>query len=104
FADTPTYLDRRIPALIAELRALDADVLALQEASPALLRALLAERWVREAYALSDGPGARTVDPYGVLFVTRLPVTQLVFHRYSRSKRVVVAEVRAVGAALQVGV
>jgi poly(A) polymerase len=104
FADTPTDLASRLPALLAHLRAQDADVIALQEASPPLVRALLGERWVRDAYTVSDGPDGRTVDPHGVLLLMRLPVAQLVSHRFSRTKRTVLAEVRAGGVALQVAV
>ena len=92
FEAARTHTERRIPAIVGELRALDADVIALQEVTPALVRALLASPWVRERYSVSEGPLARTVDPQGVLLLTRLPVTRLVEHVFSRAKRAILAE------------
>lgn len=82
---------RRIPALIDRVCAADADVIALQEVTPTFLRALLDDARVRARYVLSDGPDARTLDPDGVLVLSRLPVRRFGVHRFSRFKRFVQA-------------
>jgi endonuclease/exonuclease/phosphatase family metal-dependent hydrolase len=56
----------------------DADVVALQEVTPTFLRALLDDARVRARYVLSDDHNARTLDPDGVLVLSRLPVRQVV--------------------------
>ncbi|MFD3538218.1 poly(A) polymerase [Streptomyces sp. NPDC058662] len=67
---------RRRPLLLAELAAADADVIALQEVEPELLRMLLAEPWVRDAYTVGTDPGGRDVAAYGLLVLSRLPVRE----------------------------
>ncbi|MGW5847425.1 poly(A) polymerase [Streptomyces sp. NPDC055254] len=67
---------RRRPLLLADLAAADADVIALQEVEPELLRMLLAEPWVRDAYTVGTDPGGRDVASYGLLVLSRLPVLE----------------------------
>jgi poly(A) polymerase len=82
---------QRIPALCHLLAGADADVIALQEVQPPLWRALLAEPWVRAAYAVSDGPDARTLDPSGVALLSRLPLRELGWHAYHDTKQTLAA-------------
>ncbi|WP_405442720.1 RNA repair domain-containing protein [Streptomyces avidinii] len=71
---------RRRPLLLADLAAADADVIALQETEPALLRMLLAEPWVRAGYTLGTDPDGRDVDECGLLLLSRLPVREAGMH------------------------
>jgi poly(A) polymerase len=68
--DTP----RRTDAALRQLSALDADLIGLVEVTPGFLARLLAEPWVQERYAVSDGPGGSSVTPHGVLLLSRWPV------------------------------
>jgi endonuclease/exonuclease/phosphatase family metal-dependent hydrolase len=63
-------------ALVAILRECDADIIALQEVTPSLLRVLQAQAWLRERYRFADV----SVDPYGVLMLTRVPVRRFAVH------------------------
>ncbi|WP_223645274.1 poly(A) polymerase [Corallococcus sp. EGB] len=89
--------ERRTPAALALLRETDADVIALQEVTPAFLRALLAEPWVRERYWLTDGPSAQTVTPYGQVLLSRVPLASVWQRAFSRDKRFITAELRLSG-------
>ena len=80
---------RRRPLLMRELERADADVIALQEVEPPLLKMLLAEEWVRERYVASDAPSGRTVEPYGVILLSRLPVLELAVHELDPHKKIV---------------
>ncbi|MFJ8697440.1 poly(A) polymerase, partial [Streptomyces roseolilacinus] len=71
---------RRRPLLLDALRDADADVIALQEAEPELLRALLAARWVRDAYALGTDPAGPDVAECGLLLLSRVPVREAAAH------------------------
>jgi poly(A) polymerase len=81
---------RRWAALRAQLAESGADLIGLQEATPAFLEALLAEPWVRERYRISDVDGG-TLDPYGQLLLSRRPLRWLGQRRLSRSKRLLLA-------------
>ncbi|WP_375758346.1 poly(A) polymerase [Corallococcus exercitus] len=94
--------ERRTPAALALLRETDADVIALQEVTPSFLRALLAEPWVREHGWLSDGPGAHTVERYGQVLLSRVPLASVWQRVFSRDKRIIAAELRLAGGALWV--
>lgn len=65
---------RRIPAMLELLAESGADLIALQEVTPRSLAAVLEAPWVRRGYAVSDGPTAATVAPYGVVLLSRLGV------------------------------
>ncbi|MET7647268.1 poly(A) polymerase [Streptomyces sp. NPDC005426] len=67
---------RRRPLLLDALRAADADVIALQEAEPALLALLLGRDWVRDGYVLATDPAGRDVADCGLLLLSRLPVSE----------------------------
>ncbi|MGW6978953.1 poly(A) polymerase [Streptomyces sp. NPDC054932] len=71
---------RRRPLLLADLEAADADVIALQEVEPELLRMLLAAPWVRAGYTLGTDPGGRDVVECGLLVLSRLPVREAGMH------------------------
>ncbi|MFD7528959.1 RNA repair domain-containing protein [Streptomyces sp. NPDC059849] len=71
---------RRRPLLLAALRAADADVIALQEAEPALLALLLAAPWVREDYTFWADPTGRDVADCGLLLLSRVPVREAGLH------------------------
>ena len=85
-----TQTAKRIPIIIEHLRQCDADIIALQEATPRLLELLLAENWVR-AYHISESPQGETLEWHGLLLLSRLPFT-LVEYRYSPRKRVLVGK------------
>jgi poly(A) polymerase len=86
--DTPA----RTALLLAALRDADADLIAIEEATPALLHALLAQDWVRARYHLSDGPDAASITPHGQLLLSRLPMT-CGLHTFSPQKRLLLATV-----------
>lgn len=67
---------RRRPLLLEALRRADADVIALQEVEPDLLDLLCHEPWVRDRYTLSLDPHGRDTAEYGLLLLSRLPVTE----------------------------
>lgn len=77
---------RRRPLLVQALAALDADIIALQEVEPPLVSALLAEAWVRDAYHVSDGPGAKDVDAFGLLLLSRRPILELALRPFAPHK------------------
>ncbi|MFD4243391.1 poly(A) polymerase [Streptomyces sp. NPDC058525] len=79
---------RRRPLLLADLAAADADVIALQEAEPELLRMLLAAEWVRAGYTLGTDPGGRDVAECGLLVLSRLPVREAGLHALGPHKAV----------------
>ncbi|MCX5429657.1 RNA repair domain-containing protein [Streptomyces sp. NBC_00257] len=71
---------RRRPLLLDALRAADTDVIALQEAEPALLAMLLAAPWVREDYTFWADPAGRDVADCGLLLLSRVPVREAGLH------------------------
>ncbi|MFE7111551.1 poly(A) polymerase [Streptomyces sp. NPDC057575] len=71
---------RRRPLLLDALRVADADVIALQEAEPALLALLLAAPWVRDGYTFWADPAGRDVADCGLLLLSRLPVREAGLH------------------------
>ena len=70
------HQEARAAALLDVLRDTDADVICLQEVTRPFLGHALASEWVRRGYAVSDGSG-ETVDPYGVLLLSRVPLEAL---------------------------
>ncbi|MGW1404728.1 poly(A) polymerase [Streptomyces sp. NPDC002403] len=71
---------RRRPLLLDALRGADADVIALQEAEPALLALLLVAPWVRDGYTLWADPAGRDVADCGLLLLSRVPVREAGLH------------------------
>lgn len=66
----------RRPLLLEALREADADVIALQEVEPGLLRMLLDTEWVRREYVVGADPAGRDVDDTGLLLLSRVPVRE----------------------------
>jgi tyrosyl-DNA phosphodiesterase 2 len=64
----------RCNATLALFADLQPDLIALQEVTPAFLAQLQHAPWVQQHYRLSDIYG-ESVDPYGVLLLSRHPVT-----------------------------
>ncbi len=94
--------EKRLPAIIDQLRQCNADIIAIQEATPALLELLLSQNWVRNYY-ISESSTAATVRPYGNLLLSRLPFT-LVEHQFSGHKRVLVGSCEINGRLLHIAV
>lgn len=84
---------RRRPLLLDALRTADADVIALQEAEPALLDLLLGSGWVRDRYTLATDPAGRDVPDCGLLLLSRLPVHEAGLHSLGPHKAVTAAVV-----------
>lgn len=84
---------RRRPLLLDALRAADADVIALQEAEPALLDLLLGCAWVRDGYVLATEPSGHDVPDHGLLLLSRLPVREAGLHAFGPHKAVAAAVV-----------
>ncbi|MGB6297021.1 MAG: RNA repair domain-containing protein [Rivularia sp. (in: cyanobacteria)] len=77
--------EKRLPAIVECLRQCDADIIAIQEATPDLLELLLSQNWVRDYY-VSDSIAAQTIQPFGNLLLSRLPFTA-VEHEFSTHKK-----------------
>ncbi|MFD7429263.1 RNA repair domain-containing protein [Streptomyces sp. NPDC059818] len=84
---------RRRPLLVDALYAADTDVIALQEAEPALLDLLLGTGWVRDGYTLATDPAGRDVADCGLLLLSRLPVREAGLHVLGPHKAVAAAVV-----------
>ncbi|MEQ8465042.1 poly(A) polymerase [Coleofasciculus sp. E1-EBD-02] len=93
---------QRLPVIVEHLRRCDADIIALQEATPPLLDVLLEQDWVH-SYTISESPAGQTLKPYGLLLLSRLPFT-LVEHQYSAHKRVLVGTWEINGRSLHLAV
>ncbi|KAL6055223.1 Replication protein [Balamuthia mandrillaris] len=70
----------RHPELLKIVQKEEADVIAFQEVTKPFLQLVLEQSWVREGYAVSDGGGGETVEPYGVLMLSRIPFHRLCLH------------------------
>ena len=70
---------RRCNAVLSILESEQPDVIALEEVTPTFLAALLAERWVRDAYATSR-VRLLTSARYDVVMLSRLPVVRFTAH------------------------
>jgi tyrosyl-DNA phosphodiesterase 2 len=74
------YALERCEALLELVRQCDADIICLQEVKTRYLNFILQQPWVQQDYWVSDFTG-RTIQPYGVLLLSRLPITQLRLQR-----------------------
>ena len=72
------HRQRRHEALLKLVQDCDADAIALQEVTPTSLKLILEQDWVRKNYYSSDTTGV-TVNPYGVLLLSKFPIHQLFF-------------------------
>ncbi|MFJ5233108.1 poly(A) polymerase [Kitasatospora sp. NPDC088391] len=93
---------RRRPLLLAALEAADADLIALQEVEPALVKQLLAQDWVRAGYTLGADPFGREIDGHGLLLLSRLPVLEAGRHELGPHKAVTAIAVHTGAAPLTV--
>jgi tyrosyl-DNA phosphodiesterase 2 len=77
-------------ALLAELHRRDVDVIALQEVTQQLLDTLLAERWIRSDYQVSE----LQVIGYDVVILSRLPISRVatILLPSAMGRRLIVAE------------
>jgi endonuclease/exonuclease/phosphatase family metal-dependent hydrolase len=71
FADY--YFEQRCRAALGLLESIHPDVITLQEVTPAFLKEVQHTPWIQASYSLSDIYGD-SVDPYGVLILSRLPI------------------------------
>src|SRR5438105_4013273 len=94
--------EARIDGLIRELEEIAPDLVCLQEATIDLVHRLTASEWARR-YFLSDGEGA-TVDPHGVLLMSRVPFRALLEFELptSMERKLIVGIVEAAGEPLAV--
>jgi tyrosyl-DNA phosphodiesterase 2 len=76
FADD--YFDARCAATLTLLATHQPDIIALQEVTPAFLKQVLNTSWIQAEYRISDIYGD-SVDPYGVLILSRLPILEWSF-------------------------
>ena len=88
---------RRRPMLLAALRDADVDVIALQEAEPALVKMLLAEEWVRAEWTVGGDPRSSDVADSGVFLLSRLPVLEAGWHALGRYKALTAVVVETAG-------
>jgi len=70
----PHRADARIPALLAILKATEADIIALQEVTPWFLRILLKHPWVQRYHRTPSGP--KGVAPGGLMILSKFPITR----------------------------
>lgn len=98
------FLDERLRALLDLLIAQRPDIVALQEVTPRHLERILEESWIREGYWVSDAVG-ETVEPNGVLLLSRLPLRHLVLCRLPsrKSRKFLVGEIESTDQTLYVG-
>lgn len=78
----------RIPAIIARLKQIEADIIVLQEATVPLLHALMQEQWVKLMY-VSEGREGKNIEPQGIIILARYPFT-LSEYAYSPQKKFLV--------------
>jgi tyrosyl-DNA phosphodiesterase 2 len=92
--------DERVPALLETIGQADADLIALQEVMPEFLNELVAAPW-SGGYKFSDRTG-RTLGDYGVVILSRLPVTRFDFVQLPTvmGRKLLVADVDAGGTPL----
>lgn len=84
--------ERRWRAALDELAALDADLIALVEVTAAMRALILAQPWVRAAYATSHGPEA-PIPRYGQILLARHGIAAAGELPLARDKRAVIARV-----------
>lgn len=80
--------EKRLPAIFEQLRQCEADIIAIQEATPQFLESLLSQNWMRN-YFISESNIGDTVKPYGNLLLSRFPFT-LAEHKFFGAKHVLV--------------
>ncbi|EAY30785.1 poly(A) polymerase [Microscilla marina] len=79
----------RYVAIAQHLAHLEADIIALQEATPLLIEFLRQQAWAKD-YFFSEPPNSPTLRPFGQVILSKYPFS-LVEHLYSPQKRFLVA-------------
>lgn len=89
------FQQERYQVLLNIVKNCRADVIGLQEVTPTCLEQILVQPWIRGHYYVSDTTGD-TVEPHGVLFLSRLPIQRLWLHHLPSQKhrKLLVAEFR----------
>jgi len=72
--------DERAAGLLEIISNEQPHIIALQEVTPRLVNIIIANKWVQDNCFISDSTG-ENVYPYGVMFLTRIPWTNLVFQK-----------------------
>jgi len=75
------HLEQRGIALVGLLQQYNVDIFCLQEVTPAFLRILVSNEWIKDRFYLSDNSPGLTVYPYGVLIGSRFPFSCLKIFR-----------------------
>jgi tyrosyl-DNA phosphodiesterase 2 len=97
------YLRERCQALLHVVKDCDADVICLQEITPGYLKQILKQDWVQASYYVSDYTGG-TIQPYGVLLLSRHPIVSLLLHDLPSimARKLLVAELQVNNQTIQV--
>jgi tyrosyl-DNA phosphodiesterase 2 len=97
------HLQKRCEALLRVVKNCEADVICLQEIKADYLNQVLKQEWVQADYYVSDYMGS-TVQPYGVLLLSRLPIACLRLHDLPSimDRKLLVAELQVNNQTLQV--
>jgi len=72
------HRQQRHKAILKLIQNCEADAIALQEVTPPSLKLILEQDWIRKNYYSSDTTG-ETVNPYGVLLLSKLPIHRVFF-------------------------
>lgn len=83
---------RRWVGLMAMLRGLDADVVMLEEVTPAFAEHVLAQPWVQEHYWVSGDATSALIEPYGQMILSKYPFRTHAM-RFSTKKRAVLGRI-----------
>jgi len=91
----------RMGAAFELLHGVDADIIALQEVTPAFLASLLNEEWVQHGYCSSAAPGSPQLEPYGQVILSKIPIAGLHLYQFtSTSKTMLIAQMTVCGRSL----
>ncbi|MCP4699514.1 MAG: endonuclease/exonuclease/phosphatase family protein [Gammaproteobacteria bacterium] len=103
--DAAYCLPQRYGALLNIIRRCRPDIVGLQEVTPFLLEKILAQKWVRSAYRVSDFTGT-TVQFKGVFMLSRFPLRALSLYELPSMKhrKALLAELEVNGQTLKVAV
>mmetsp|Transcript_2692 Transcript_2692/g.9534 ORF Transcript_2692/g.9534 Transcript_2692/m.9534 type:complete len:303 (+) Transcript_2692:280-1188(+) len=87
------FFEQRAEALFRIVDSLHPHFVCLQEVTPRFVALLREQEWVQRDYYCSDAIGT-TVNPYGVLMLSRLPVSRFVLHTLptNMGRKLLVAE------------
>lgn len=80
----------RIPEIFKILKESKSEIIALQEVTVPFLNLLLKEEWIKKKYLISDIDGS-TLDPYGVLLLSSIPLDSVIFKKFSEKSKPMVS-------------